>query len=952
MGITWVQVHDGIGSCHPHAESSNCALFVEKCKGEEAVEGLLQEDEVNMNTEWLSSRTTCVKRKLEEMDISATEFRPKRELRDEILEACEEGTLTTSSDLTLTAQHGGFVMGFKGEEDNTCSLNASPRPASSRVLKNRAALLCALLSCHADTSNPMLQFFVRTFNDARTLVVQAHAEDTIELVHEFIYKKTGLPISEQRLIYSGRQLQRHQTLSECQVSNDATLHLVARMLSTHLHRSWQLVNDLVATIHRVLSMTDNGRRSRVLLTQAQDKIRANVKEFLKLAAENVPVSEHMQVFQLAGATSALVVLLLSPLDTNQDCAECSIKLFVSATDDGSSPDTHSYCAPILLDFCKLLRKAAPRHYLYFTCRNALACILDTVCEAHGSVYFNDAKAENIVHDFAPFVTELAVKLSFSLCFTAKFYGAYAASGLPSILHPDAKEGHDFTAFIAPLCKAMVEACTSAKSSIVMDNCLQNTFAALRYTEDDSFENFDKAVSSLVDAPMFEVLDEVEKGGGETGSYAWLFAVFNRLLHEVDSCLKKVEETSLSRPYNWSSVLTVLKGLNVMAKMFGGFMETLHTILHSRSKALNTIIEQLECHNDHIWLLEHKSLLEFESKKRLVLGMLPEPQEDFEERHDIFIHRDYLLSDSFHAFQHVKAEVLQGGLSVEFASEEATGPGVLREWFYLVCKEIFDPENALFLSCPNDPRRVFPNPASNMNPEHLNLFRFSGQVIALALMHKVQVNVVFSSIFFKQLAGLSMSWEDVKDADPVLYQSCKKILELDPELVDMDILGLTFVHEFEELGMLKTVELCDGGKDMVVDSGNRILYVELLVKHRFVTCVQKQVKCFCQGFSDLLLNGSVQQFLQAMEPSDLELMLFGKDANICMEDWKGHTEYHGYESSDCHIIWFWEAVTSMNVEQRRRLLFFSSSIAHLPAEGFEGLPSKFHIHRAHTDITCC
>lgn len=919
-----------------------------------SLEDFLGASGLDTSMQWLNCRAISMKRKLEDLDISAAEFRPKRDPRDDMLEASEDG----------------------------CSLNAAPRPASSRIsctdedaiLNQAPAMDCiplvadrllvpshvtysaaeaanSLTKCfgfphfgmHADTSNPMIQFFVRTFNDARTVVIQAHVEDTIELVHKSIHEKTGLPIAEQRLIYSGRQLQRQQTLAECQVSNDATLHLVARMRSTPLHKPWQLVNDLVATIHLVLSMAEDGRRSRLRLTQAQDKIRTNVKEFLKLAGDALPISDHMQIFQLAGATSALVVLLLSPCETNQECAEYSMKLFVTALDEWASTDIHHYCAPVLLDFCKLLRKAAPRHYLYFTCRNALACILDSVCVAHESVYFNDAKAESIVNEFAPFVTELAVKLSFNLCFTAKFYGAYAANGLPSILHPDAKEGHDFTAFIIPLCKAM-EACTSARST---DNCKQDdALTVLRLTEDDSIENTDKAVTSLVDAPLFELLDE----RGETGSYAWLFAVFRRLLYEIDSCLRKVEEASVSRPYNWSSVLIVLKGLNVIAKVFGGCMAALHYILSSRCKALNTIVQQSECHNDHMWLLEHKSLLELESKKRLVLGMLSEPQEDFEERHDIFVHRDYLLSDSFHAFEHVKADVLQGGLSVEFATEEATGPGVLREWFYLICKEIFSPGNALFLSCPNDPRRVFPSPASGMNPEHLSLFRFSGQVIALALMHKVQVNVVFSSIFFKQLAGLAISWEDVKDADPFLYQSCKKILELDADLVDMDVLGLTFVHEFENLGMVKTVELCDGGKDMAVDSQNRLLYVELLVKHRFAKCVEKQVECFCQGFSDLLVGGSVQQFLRALEQSELDLLLFGKDADICIEDWKLHTEYHGYEILDCHIVWFWEAVTSMNAEQRRRLLFFSCSIAHLPAEGFVGLTSKFHIHKAHTDIT--
>lgn len=949
------------------------------CRG---VDRLPLDDGVDVTFQWLTVRAVCVKRKLEDLDISAAEFRPKREPREEMLETYEDGTVITLSDCSedlFSATEGG-ILPLSLQDDVACGLNtAAPLrlrcldkdrfsnqaietddPIANKVSRPSdddrycfAVPICDTCSTsegsssyseyfeaphfgiHADITNPMIQFFVRTFSDARTVVIQAHAEDTIELVHKSIYEKTGLPISEQRLIYSGRQLQQHQTLAECQVSNDATLHLVARMLSTPLHRSWQLVNDLVATIHLVFSMTEDGRHSRLRLMQAQDKIRSNVKEFLKLAAESLPIADHMQVFQLAGATSALVVLLLSPFETNQECAEYSIKLFVGAIDDCSSTDIHHYCAPVLLDFCKLLKKGAPYHGLYFTCRNALACILDTVWVAHGSAYFNDAKAENIVHDFAPFVAELASKLSLSLC-----YGAYAANELPSSLHLDAKEGHDFTAFVTPLCKAM-EACRSAGASIARNDidippprCLE---------EESSKENAESA-------PIDGILDTIDKGGGETGSHAWLFAVFHKLLFEIDNCLGKVEGALHERPFNWAPVLAVLKGLNVIAKMYEGCMETLLRVLSSRCKALNIIIQQSEWHNDHFWLLEHKSLLAFESKKTVVLGMLSEPQEDFEERHDIFIHRDHLLLESFHAFENVKSDVLQGGLSVEFATEEATGPGVLREWFYLICREMFNPENALFLLCPNDLRRVFPNPASGVNPEHLSYFRFSGQVIALALMHKVQVNVVFASIFFRQVAGIPVTWEDVKDADPLLYESCKKILELDSELVDMDILGLTFVYEFEELGKLRTVELCHGGKDMSVNSQNRSLYVELLVQHRFVTCIEKQVECFCQGFSDLLVGGSMQQFLQALEPKEFDLLLFGKDKIICVDDWKLHTEYHGYESLDCHIVWFWEVVGSMNMEQRRRLLFFSTSVAHLPADGFVGLSSKFHIHRAHTDIT--
>lgn len=43
----------------------------------------------------------------------------------------------------------------------------------------------------------------------------------------------------------------------------------------------------------------------------------------------------------------------------------------------------------------------------------------------------------------------------------------------------------------------------------------------------------------------------------------------------------------------------------------------------------------------------------------------------------------------------------------------------------------------------------------------------------------------------------------------------------------------------------------------------------------------------------------------LEPEDLDLMLHGKDRNICLEDWKAHTEYHDYCATDDQVVWFWQ-----------------------------------------------
>ncbi|WMV57886.1 hypothetical protein MTR67_051271 [Solanum verrucosum] len=65
--------------------------------------------------------------------------------------------------------------------------------------------------------------------------------------------------------------------------------------------------------------------------------------------------------------------------------------------------------------------------------------------------------------------------------------------------------------------------------------------------------------------------------------------------------------------------------------------------------------------------------------------------------------------------------------------------------------------------------------------------------AVALMHKIQLGVVFVRVFFLQLAGDGISLKDIRDADPTLYSSCKQIIEMNLETVDQDILSLTFAY---------------------------------------------------------------------------------------------------------------------------------------------------------------
>ncbi|KAI0519551.1 hypothetical protein KFK09_007001 [Dendrobium nobile] len=310
-------------------------------------------------------------------------------------------------------------------------------------------------------------------------------------------------------------------------------------------------------------------------------------------------------------------------------------------------------------------------------------------------------------------------------------------------------------------------------------------------------------------------------------------------------------------------------------------------------------------------------------------LFPDRSSVFQEFHEMLIDRPQLLNESFEYIGQVEASALRGELFVVFKNEEATGPGVLREWFRLVCHAIFSPQHVLFLSCPNNPRRFFPNPGSDVDSLHLKYFSFVGRVIALALMHKIQIGITFDRAFFLQLSGKTITLEDIQDADPFLYMSCKKILWMDDDILDSDVLGLTFVREIEAHDSHRTVELCPGGMKIVVNSRNRKEYVALLIQNCFVTSIAEQIHHFSQGFSDIFSETKLHKlFFRSLDVEDFNKLLGGSDDAINVNDWKAHTEYGGYEEKDCQISWFWKRMLNVFSALKRMREDFDYSVFYL------------------------
>ncbi|ERT03450.1 hypothetical protein HMPREF1624_01765 [Sporothrix schenckii ATCC 58251] len=311
-----------------------------------------------------------------------------------------------------------------------------------------------------------------------------------------------------------------------------------------------------------------------------------------------------------------------------------------------------------------------------------------------------------------------------------------------------------------------------------------------------------------------------------------------------------------------------------------------------------------------------------------------------------VRRDQVFHDSFRSLYFKSGDEMKyGKLNIRFHGEEGVDAGgVTREWFQVLSRQMFDPNYALFIPVSSDRTTFHPNKLSGINDEHLMFFKFIGRIIGKALYEGRLLECYFSRAVYKRILGKPVSVKDMESFDPEYYKSLVWMLENDIT----DVITETFSVVDDEFGATKVVDLVPNGRDVAVTEENKHDYVRLVVEHKLLASVKDQMSEFLKGFHDIIPAELISIFTE----QELELLISGLP-DIDIDDWRGNTEYHNYNSAAPQIQWFWRAVRSFDKEERAKLLQFVTGTSKVPLNGFKELEgmngiNRFNIHRDYGD----
>ncbi|KAF0684516.1 Aste57867_23515 [Aphanomyces stellatus] len=341
--------------------------------------------------------------------------------------------------------------------------------------------------------------------------------------------------------------------------------------------------------------------------------------------------------------------------------------------------------------------------------------------------------------------------------------------------------------------------------------------------------------------------------------------------------------------------------------------------------------QPDCDDD----LEEIAALTFQEKNKWFLDQVQKRWRRYEDGHIQFVvRRDHLIADSMEQMLKCPASRFWERLRIFFENEPGLDAGgLIREWYELLCDELFSDEMGLFVATKGSNLAYWINPKATLRPNYEAEFEFVGRLIGKALIEGFNMKMSLALPLIKHMLEVPISFSDLEFLDEELYRNCrwlKKNNQAHLLSLDFTVQGLT---------NNEVIELVRGGADIDVTDDNKAEYLDLLLQFHMFKSIASPLNAFLKGFYDIVPLFLISVF----DYQEFDLLLSGIP-DIDTNDWRMYSEIRWIKletpsaAETAVIDWFWSIVAKFTPEERARLLQFATGTSRVPVQGFKALTS--------------
>ncbi|KAH0790401.1 ubiquitin ligase [Histomonas meleagridis] len=291
-----------------------------------------------------------------------------------------------------------------------------------------------------------------------------------------------------------------------------------------------------------------------------------------------------------------------------------------------------------------------------------------------------------------------------------------------------------------------------------------------------------------------------------------------------------------------------------------------------------------------------------------------------------VSRNNLIEDTLNQISNFSADQLVLKLVVVFKGEQGVDAGgVSREFFYLLCNNLFSPDYGMFSKTSNGKYWFAEGSETTVSPFYFSLF---GTIVGLAIYNSIILPIRFPILLYKKLSGEKISLQDYHEIDPTLVESLLNLKEMVQSKVDISDAELTFSVTVDNFGAIEEIPLKENGENIYVTNDNFNEYLELYTEYLLNKSINMQFTNFQKGYKRLCNNS----LLNIFRSEELDVLVSGEE----IVDWnllKENTKYSdGYTKDSIQVKWFWEIFDEMSDEQKQMFFRFSTGSDRIPVSG--------------------